>query len=37
MSAPLRPEPGHVGTFREVGYKFGRRIDVGYWQKQLRP
>ena len=27
----------HVGTFREVGYKFGRRIDVGYWQKQLRP
>lgn len=21
-----------VGHFHEVGYKFGRRIDVGYWQ-----
>ncbi len=26
----------HVGTFREVGHKFGARIDVGYWQKPLR-
>lgn len=25
----------HVGTFREVGHKFGQRIDVGYWQKML--
>lgn len=22
-----------VGSFREVGYKFGRWIDVGYWQR----
>lgn len=22
-----------IGEFREVGYKFGRWIDVGYWQK----
>lgn len=22
---------------REVGFKFGRRIDVGYWQKLLSP
>lgn len=26
----------HVGTLPEVGYKFGRRIDVGYWVKVLR-
>lgn len=25
----------HMGTFKEVGYKFGRWIDVGYWQKIL--
>jgi phosphinothricin acetyltransferase len=24
-----------VGHLREVGWKFGRRIDVGYWQKLL--
>lgn len=24
-----------VGTFREVGCKFGRWIDVGYWQRRL--
>lgn len=24
-----------VAHFREVGRKFGRRIDVGYWQKML--
>jgi phosphinothricin acetyltransferase len=24
-----------VGTFREVGCKFGRWIDVGYWQLHL--
>ena len=23
---------GHVGTFREVGFKHGRRVDVAYWQ-----
>jgi L-amino acid N-acyltransferase YncA len=26
----------HVGTFREVGHKFGRWIDVGYWQRRMR-
>ena len=25
-----------VGHFEEVGYKFGRRIDVGYWQLILK-
>ena len=25
----------HVGTLREVGCKFGRRIDVGYWQRHV--
>jgi phosphinothricin acetyltransferase len=24
-----------VARFREVGHKFGRRIDVGYWQRLL--
>lgn len=24
-----------VATFREVGFKFGRRIDVAYWQRVL--
>ena len=27
---------GQVAHFREVGCKFGRRIDVGYWQRRLR-
>jgi len=26
---------GGVGQFREVGWKFGRWIDVGYWQLLL--
>ena len=25
----------HIGTFPEVGHKFGRWIDVGYWQATL--
>lgn len=25
-----------VGQFREVGHKFGQRIDVGYWQLMLQ-
>jgi phosphinothricin acetyltransferase len=25
-----------VAHFKEVGYKFNRWIDVGYWQKELR-
>lgn len=25
-----------VAQFREVGFKFGRWIDVGYWQKTLK-
>jgi len=25
----------HIGTLREVGFKFGRWVDVGYWQKLL--
>ncbi len=25
----------YVGSFREVGWKFGRWIDVGYWQRVL--
>jgi phosphinothricin acetyltransferase len=24
-----------VAHFREIGWKFGRRIDVGYWQRML--
>ena len=24
-----------IGSFREVGWKFGRRIDVGYWELLL--
>jgi len=24
-----------IGTFREVGWKLGRWVDVGYWQKVL--
>lgn len=27
----------HVGTFREVGFKHGRWVDVGYWQLVLKP
>lgn len=26
-----------VAHFREVGFKFGRWIDVGYWQRLLSP
>jgi len=26
-----------VAHFREVGWKFGRWIDVGYWQRTLAP
>lgn len=26
---------GKVAHFAEVGWKFGRWVDVGYWQKQL--
>ena len=25
----------HVATFREVGFKHGRWVDVGYWQRLL--
>ena len=25
----------HVGTLREVGFKLGRWIDVGYWERRL--
>jgi phosphinothricin acetyltransferase len=25
----------HIGQFREVGWKFGRWVDVGYWELQL--
>ena len=25
----------HVGTFREVGFKHGRWVDVGYWQRVI--
>jgi phosphinothricin acetyltransferase len=24
-----------VGSFREVGFKFGRWLDVSYWQLRL--
>jgi len=24
-----------IGTFREVGWKLGRWVDVGYWQRVL--
>lgn len=23
----------HVGTMRELGHKFGKRIDCSYWQR----
>lgn len=26
-----------IGHFQQVGYKFGRWIDVGYWQLNLQP
>ncbi len=26
-----------VARFKEVGFKFGRWLDVGYWQKALSP
>lgn len=26
----------HVGTMRELGHKFGRRIDCSYWQRMNR-
>jgi phosphinothricin acetyltransferase len=25
----------HMGSFKEVGLKFGNRIDVGYWQARI--
>ena len=25
-----------VAHFKKVGYKFGKWIDVGYWEKQIR-
>ena len=25
----------HLGTYREVGFKFGRWHDVGWWEKRL--
>lgn len=27
---------GHVGTYRDVGFKLGKWHDVGWWQKRLR-
>ena len=27
----------HIGTYRQVGYKFGAWCDVGWWQRPLRP
>lgn len=27
----------HAGTLREIGYKFGQWVDVGYWQGTLTP
>ena len=27
----------HVGTFTEVGHKFGRYVDVAWFQKDIRP
>lgn len=26
-----------VANFKQVGFKLGKWIDVGYWQKQIRP
>lgn len=26
---------GYIGTFPQVGFKFGQWIDVGYWQRLL--
>ncbi|MBW8702804.1 hypothetical protein MBT84_24705 [Streptomyces sp. MBT84] len=25
----------HIGTYREVGYKFGRYWDVAWYEKEL--
>ena len=27
----------HVGTYRQIGYKSGAWLDVGWWQLRLRP
>ncbi len=27
----------HIGSFPKVGYKFGRWIDIGFWQLELQP
>jgi phosphinothricin acetyltransferase len=27
----------HTGTYRQVGFKLGRWVDVGLWQKELAP
>jgi len=27
---------GHLGTFHQVGFKFGQWHDVGWWEKALR-
>jgi phosphinothricin acetyltransferase len=36
-SVALHEKMGYekVAHFREVGFKFGRWLDVGYWQKKL--
>lgn len=26
-----------IGTFKEIGYKGGKWVDVGFWQKELVP
>lgn len=38
-SVALHEKMGYVkaAMFTEVGYKFGRWIDVGYWQRKLDP
>jgi L-amino acid N-acyltransferase YncA len=37
VSAALHEKLGfeYVGTFRQVGFKHGRWVDVGYWQRVL--
>ncbi len=37
-SIGLHSAPGfrHIGTAQEIGFKFGRRLDIVYMQKALQ-
>jgi L-amino acid N-acyltransferase YncA len=27
----------HLGIYKEAGFKFGRWVDVGWWQRLIGP